>query len=127
MDDSTAFQVYQNLCRAGADDTGGQETSGQVLFYGEGRAQTYYYSTSCGYGTDLSVWRGPGQKHIRICVRRRSTKRNMELTRQLGGQESVAAIAYGLILQQAQLLEQSDVMEAFLGQRDGDFYEKEEP
>lgn len=28
------------------------------------------------------------------------------------------------ILQQAQLLEQSDVMEAFLGQRDGDFYEK---
>lgn len=49
----------------------------------------------------------------------------MELTRQLGGQESVAAMAP--ILQQAQLLEQSDVMEAFLGQRDGDFYEKEEP
>ena len=52
-------------------------------------------------------------------------ERNMELTRQLGGQESVAAMAP--ILQQAQLLEQSDVMEAFLGQRDGDFYEKEEP
>ncbi len=50
----------------------------------------------------------------------------MELTRQLGGQESVAAIGLP-ILQQAQLLEQSDVMEAFLGQRDGDFYEKEEP
>lgn len=49
----------------------------------------------------------------------------MELTRLLGGQESVAAMAP--ILQQAQLLEQSDVMEAFLGQRDGDFYEKEEP
>ena len=58
VDDSTAFQVYQNLAEQGQTTQAVKETSGQVLFYGEEPAQTYYYSTSCGYGTDLSVWRG---------------------------------------------------------------------
>lgn len=125
VDDSTAFQVYQNLAEQGQTTQAVKETSGQVLFYGEEPAQTYYYSTSCGYGTDLSVWRGTRAEAYPYLCAQAIDERNMELTRQLGGQESVAAMAP--ILQQAQLLEQSDVMEAFLGQRDGDFYEKEEP
>lgn len=125
VDDSTAFQVYQNLAEQGQTTQAVRETSGQVLFYGEEPAQTYYYSTSCGYGTDLSVWRGNRAEAYPYLCAQAIDERNMELTRQLGGQESVAAMAP--ILQQAQLLEQSDVMEAFLGQRDGDFYEKEEP
>ena len=125
VDDSTAFQVYQNLAEQGQTTQAVKETSGQVLFYGEEPAQTYYYSTSCGYGTDLSVWRGTQAEAYPYLCAQAIDERNMELTRQLGGQESVAAMAP--ILQQAQLLEQSDVMEAFLGQRDGDFYEKEEP
>ena len=125
VDDSTAFQVYQNLAEQGQTTQAVKETSGQVLFYGEEPAQTYYYSTSCGYGTDLSVWRGTRAEAYPYLCAQAIDERNMELTRQLGGQESVAAMAP--ILQQAQLLEQSDVMEAFLRQRDGDFYEKEEP
>ena len=125
VDDSTAFQVYQNLAEQGQTTQAVKETSGQVLFYGEEPAQTYYYSTSCGYGTDLSVWRGTRAEAYPYLCAQAIDERNMELTRQLGGQESVAAMAP--ILQQAQLLEQSDVMEAFLGQRDGDFYEKELP
>lgn len=125
VDDSTAFQVYQNLAEQVQTTQAVKETSGQVLFYGEEPAQTYYYSTSCGYGTDLSVWRGTRAEAYPYLCAQAIDERNMELTRQLGGQESVAAMAP--ILQQAQLLEQSDVMEAFLGQRDGDFYEKEEP
>ena len=125
VDDSTAFQVYQNLAEQGQTTQAVKETSGQVLFYGEEPAQTYYYSTSCGYGTDLSVWRGTRAEAYPYLCAQAIDERNMELTKQLGGQESVAAMAP--ILQQAQLLEQSDVMEAFLGQRDGDFYEKEEP
>ena len=125
VDDSTAFQVYQNLAEQGQTTQAVRETSGQVLFYGEEPAQTYYYSTSCGYGTDLSVWRGTRAEAYPYLCAQAIDERNMELTRLLGGQESVAAMAP--ILQQAQLLEQSDVMEAFLRQRDGDFYEKEEP
>ena len=125
VDDSTAFQVYQNLAEEAQTTQAVKETAGQVLFYGEEPAQTYYYSTSCGYGTDLSVWQGTQAEAYPYLCAQAIDERNMELTRQLGGQESVAAMAP--ILQQAQLLEQSDVMEAFLGQRDGDFYEKEEP
>lgn len=93
VDDSTAFQVYQNLAEQGQTTQAVKETSGQVLFYGEEPAQTYYYSTSCGYGTDLSVWRGTRAEAYPYLCAQAIDERNMELTRQLGGQESVAAMA----------------------------------
>lgn len=56
VDDSTAFQVYNNIDEDLKTTEAVKATSGQVLFYEGEPAQIYYYSTSCGYGTDLSVW-----------------------------------------------------------------------
>ena len=58
VDDSVSFQVYNNL-QENADTTKAvKETAGKYLCYEEEPVSTYYYSTSCGYGTDESVWSG---------------------------------------------------------------------
>ena len=56
VDDSTAFQVYQNLAEEAQTTQAVKETAGQVLFYGEEPAQTYYYSTSYGHTGDYEAW-----------------------------------------------------------------------
>ena len=57
VDDSTSFQVYNNGLEASSTTQAVKETYGQLLFTPQGEcAQTYYYSTSCGVGTDATVW-----------------------------------------------------------------------
>lgn len=56
VDDSAGFQVYNNIIEHTETTRAVGETKGQVLGFGEGLAETYYYSTSCGYGTDAGVW-----------------------------------------------------------------------
>ncbi len=59
VDDTTAYQVYHSVAEQESTTRAVNETEGQVLFApGEqALAQTYYYSTSCGYGSDAHVWR----------------------------------------------------------------------
>lgn len=56
VDDSAGFQVYQNISENAETTKAVKETKGQALYYGEELAETYYYSTSCGYGADAGVW-----------------------------------------------------------------------
>ncbi len=58
VDDSTSYQVYNNILEQEAATTAVKETYGQLLYRedGETLVETYYYSTSCGMGTDESVW-----------------------------------------------------------------------
>lgn len=57
VDDSTGYQVYNNIAEQEAATTAVKETFGQVLFAEDGSpAETYYYSTSCGIGSDEDVW-----------------------------------------------------------------------
>lgn len=56
VDDSAGFQVYQNISENTETTKAVKETKGQTLYYGEELAETYYYSTSCGYGADAGVW-----------------------------------------------------------------------
>lgn len=58
VDDGTAYQVYQNIAEQERTTQAVRETDGQVLYVGEKPAGTYYYSTSCGYGTDAGIWKG---------------------------------------------------------------------
>lgn len=56
VDDSTNFQVYNNVetdSRAGAAV---QETYGKMLLYEGQPISAYYYSTSCGTTSDAGVW-----------------------------------------------------------------------
>ncbi len=58
VDDSTSYQVYNNILEQEAATTAVKETYGQLLYAADGStlASTYYYSTSCGIGSDASVW-----------------------------------------------------------------------
>lgn len=56
LDDSSAFQVYNNTGEHLETTKSVRETKGELLCYGEELARTYYYSTSCGYGSDENVW-----------------------------------------------------------------------
>ena len=56
VDDSAAYQVYNNIKENVNATTAVKETRGQLLYAENGLAQTYYYSTSCGFGTDAGIW-----------------------------------------------------------------------
>lgn len=56
VDDSAAFQVYNNIKESESTTIAIRETQGQIAMIGENMAETYYYSTSCGFGTDIGAW-----------------------------------------------------------------------
>ncbi len=58
VDDTTAYQVYHNIAENVASTTAVRETEGVLLLYDGQPAQNYYYSTSCGVGTDTGIWQG---------------------------------------------------------------------
>ena len=61
VDDSTSYQVYNNILEQESTTTAVKETYGQLLYTGDGGlAGTYYYSTSCGMGSDATVWGDSG-------------------------------------------------------------------
>lgn len=57
LDDTTAYQVYHNISENAATTTAVKETTGMMLYHDGELAENYYYSTSCGYGTDTGVWK----------------------------------------------------------------------
>lgn len=56
VDDSVSYQVYNNIAENVNSTNAVKETSGIVLYYGEEPVNVYYYSTSCGFGSDAGVW-----------------------------------------------------------------------
>ena len=56
VDDSTQFQVYNNNLEFDASNQAILATKGEMLRYGDDVVQAYYYSTSCGSGTDVTLW-----------------------------------------------------------------------
>lgn len=57
VDDSVSYQVYNNLMTDDKVIQAVNETAGQVLKFGEEVATTYYFSTSCGYTTNETIWK----------------------------------------------------------------------
>lgn len=68
VDDSTSYQVYNNILEHESTTTAVKETYGQLLLTETGDlAGTYYYSTSCGVGSDSNVWKtaaAPGLTYL---------------------------------------------------------------
>lgn len=56
VDDSTQYQVYNNVNESPASNEAILGTDGEVITYNNEVVQAYYYSTSCGYTTDVSLW-----------------------------------------------------------------------
>lgn len=58
VDDSTSYQVYNNVAEQESTTKAVKATYGQLLYTPEDTlASTYYYSTSCGMGSDATVWK----------------------------------------------------------------------
>lgn len=81
VDDSTQYQVYNNINEHENSNLAIAQTRGLVLQYNGEVVQTYYYSTSCGVGTDVSVWGTAAENYPYFVSRDISrTERNLDLT-----------------------------------------------
>lgn len=57
MNDSTDFQVYNNIHETDATNQAVKETEGMLLTTDGMPVSTYFFSTSCGFTTNESVWK----------------------------------------------------------------------
>ncbi|MDL2302427.1 SpoIID/LytB domain-containing protein [Lachnospiraceae bacterium OttesenSCG-928-D06] len=70
VDDSAGYQVYNNILEHESTTKAAKATFGQLLYTKdeETLAGTYYYSTSCGMGSDIHVWKSgntEGMEYLR--------------------------------------------------------------
>ena len=65
VDDSTSFQVYNNSPEQITTTQAVDDTYGQVMLYEDQPISAFFYSTSCGYGTDADIWGGDGYPYIK--------------------------------------------------------------
>lgn len=64
VDDTTSYQVYHNCSEHMDATTAVKETDGMLLVYQGMPAQNYYYSTSCGVGTDAGIWKAGNSEDL---------------------------------------------------------------
>lgn len=65
VDDSTAFQVYNNSAEQTSATQAVNDTYGQIMTCGGEPISAFFYSTSCGSSTDADIWGGEGYDYIR--------------------------------------------------------------
>lgn len=56
VNDSTSYQVYNQIGMQEATSQAVEETEGQIMLYEDGPVKAYYFSTSCGSTTDENIW-----------------------------------------------------------------------
>lgn len=56
IDDSTWYQVYNNTIEYSSSSRAVDDTCGQVMTVNGDVITAYYYSTSCGHGSNIAVW-----------------------------------------------------------------------
>lgn len=66
VDDSVSYQVYNNLTTNDKVIQAVNETAGKVLKFGDEVATTYYFSTSCGYTTNETIWKNGSEENSYI-------------------------------------------------------------
>ena len=125
-DDSTGFQVYNNIEENTETTRAVKETKGEVLYYGEEPAQTYYYSTSCGYGTNAEIWGDAGAKSAPYLMAQAINFVNMDLTLRAQAADGTLAVMSPMA-DQAGILADEAAFENFLLEGQNSFYESREP
>lgn len=119
VDDSTSYQVYNNILEQASTSTAVKDTYGQLLFTSDGElASTYYYSTSCGVGSDATVWKTAVPLELPYLKAKHLSYTAMT--------EQVAAIAGGLELPEDDIgerLQDEDAFAQFITSVDRDDFE----
>lgn len=117
VDDSTSYQVYNNILEQETTTTAAKETYGQLLYVqGGALAGTYYYSTSCGVGTDANVWKTEAAKSITYLKPKELNKAVMQAEISGGGAETDQADSFVTALQ-----EEENFAEFITSKREDDF------
>ena len=118
VDDTTSYQVYHNIAENAATTTAVKETDGMLLTYEGSPAQNYYYSTSCGVGTDVGIWKAGGAEDIAYM---RAERLNTDI-RSIGGTGETREEA-----EEADALREEDYFRAFITSVDENDLECTEP
>ena len=122
VDDSASYQVYNNILEQESTTTAVKNTYGQLLYTEEGTlASTYYYSTSCGVGSDATVWKTANPPNLPYLKAKSLSRAAMT--------EQVAAMSGGLELPQDDIgtrLQEEEAFVEFITSVNTDDFEAEE-
>lgn len=81
VDDSTNYQVYNNVASDEKTAAAVNETHGKMLFYQGQAVEAFYFSTSCGHTTDGSIWGSAGAALPYLqAVELRDRRKTLDLT-----------------------------------------------
>lgn len=127
VDDSTAYQVYNNIPEQESATTAVKETYGQLLRTEDGElAGTYYYSTSCGVGSDANVWKTDVAPTLTYLKSKSLNKSAMAEAVAAMGTGGAPIAAYGQPESLGESLRQEENFEAFISAKDPEDFEAQE-
>lgn len=122
VDDSASYQVYNNILEQESTTTAVKATYGQLLYTADGMlASTYYYSTSCGVGSDATVWKTANPPDLPYLKAKSLSRTAMT--------EYVAAMAGGMELPQDDIgtrFQEDEAFAEFITSVNKDDFEAEE-
>ena len=114
VDDSTSFQVYGNTEERVETTDAIKATKGQLLVCEGKPIGAYYYSTSCGYGTDVNAW-NTEETEGEIYLQARKIADAEQMERQKDG-----------YFPEAEELKEEEAFARFLEEKREGYYESEE-
>ncbi len=129
VDDSTSYQVYNNITESDSTTTAVKETYGSLIQTSEGTpANTYYYSTSCGVGTTANVWKTEEAQKITYLKSNRLNASYFEQTENDRTEHTqTMADGYGKIPEtQEENLSEEDTFREFISNTQAGDYESRE-
>lgn len=118
VDDSVNYQVYNNIAENVNSTRAVKDTTGMLLYYGDETVKTYYYSTSCGFGTDAGIWGEENREKFPYLSSRHIAQADED------DQENVAESEQESAAQQ--MTQEENFRSYILSVKEND-YEKEEP
>lgn len=65
VDDSSQYQVYNNISETALTIEAVNQTKGQILTYEGDAVEAFYFSTSCGHTTDADIWGGNNASYVK--------------------------------------------------------------
>lgn len=122
VDDSVNYQVYNNIMEKKSSTDAVRQTEGELLLQDGKPITAYYYSTSCGYGTDDRIWKEDGESaapYLRsVHIAQDENNESQEISKQTDTTQTDE-------LQKKR--EQEEVLREYLTTVHEEDYEKEEP
>lgn len=111
VDDSVGYQVYNNIAENVNSTKAVKETAGELLLYEGEPVNAYYYSTSCGFGSDAGVWNADQKEQFPYLSAVYIARDQMEMQEKKNADE----------------LSAEENFRAYITGTDENAYEKEEP